>query len=168
MFTVGPSLASCSILATLAQPNHLLLKGLICVLHRISQNADTNGMNPFNLGLCVSNSLFKTESTNISSGKQEADVMSSIVEFLILNCSSLFGSDVITCIPDKRIIVHPVPHRRKRERFVRSREKHLAFSSSDGVVDRKSRRSGVLPTHPSGQSISWFGSSHFWSAVQRW
>jgi hypothetical protein len=63
-------------------------------------------MNPFNLGLCVSNSLFKTESTTITSGKQEADVMSSIVEFLIQNCSSLFGSDILTCIIDKHIIIH--------------------------------------------------------------
>jgi hypothetical protein len=79
------------------------------MLYQISQNADTNGMNPFNLGLCVSNSLFKTESTTITSGKQEADVMSSIVEFLILNSSSIFGSDVHTCIPDKHIIVHQIP-----------------------------------------------------------
>lgn len=82
------------------------MKGFICVLHRISQDAESNGMNPFNLGLCVSNSLFKTESTTITSGKQEADVMSSIVEFLIFNASSIFGADVLTCIPDKHIIVH--------------------------------------------------------------
>jgi hypothetical protein len=67
-------------------------------------------MNPFNLGLCVSNSLFKTESTTITSGKQEADVMSSIVEFLILNSSLIFGSDVLTCISDKHIIVHQIPN----------------------------------------------------------
>ena len=102
------SLSHLSILVTLSESNHLLLKGFVCVLHRIAQNASNNGMNPFNLGLCVSNSLFKTESTTITSGKQEADVMSSIVEFLILNGSSLFGSDVITCIPDKRIIVHQI------------------------------------------------------------
>ncbi|CAF1581616.1 unnamed protein product [Rotaria magnacalcarata] len=96
--------------STLSESNHLLLKGLICILYRISQNSDTNGMNAFNLGLCVSNSLFKTESTTIASGKQEADVMSSIVEFLILNCTSLFGSDVTTCIPDKHIIVHHIPN----------------------------------------------------------
>ncbi len=95
-----------SILSTLPKANHLLLKGFICILHHISENADTNGMNPFNLGLCVSNSLFKTESTTIISGKQEADVMSSIVEFLIQNCSSLFGSDILTCITDKHIIIH--------------------------------------------------------------
>jgi hypothetical protein len=99
-----------SIISTLSESNHLLLKGFICVLYRISQDADTNGMNPFNLGLCVSNSLFKTESTTITSGKQEADVMSSIVEFLIVNSSSLFGSDVLTCIPDKHIIVHQIPN----------------------------------------------------------
>jgi len=68
-------------------------------------------MNAFNLGLCVSNSLFKTESTSLTSGKQEADVMSSIVEFVILNCSSLFGSDILTCIPDKRLIVHQLTNR---------------------------------------------------------
>lgn len=65
-------------------------------------------MNPFNLGLCVSNSLFKTESTTITSGKQEADVMSSIVEFLIQNASILFGPDVLTCITDKHITVHSI------------------------------------------------------------
>jgi hypothetical protein len=74
-------------------------------------------MNPFNLGLCVSNSLFKTESTTITSGKQEADVMSSIVEFLIQNCSSLFGSDIFTCIPDKRIIVHQIPNLSMANKF---------------------------------------------------
>jgi hypothetical protein len=63
-------------------------------------------MNPFNLGLCVSNSLFKTESTTIISGKQEADVMSSIVEFLIQNCSALFGSDILNCIIDKHILIY--------------------------------------------------------------
>jgi hypothetical protein len=99
------SLFLCSILSTLSNGNHMLLKGFICILNRISVNAHVNGMNPFNLGLCVSNSLFKTESTTLSSGKQEADVMSSIVEFLIQNCSSLFGSDVLTCISDKRIVV---------------------------------------------------------------
>ena len=94
-----------SILFSLADANHVLLKGFICVLHRISQNGQANGMTPFNLGLCVSNSLFKTESTTIVSGKQEADVMSSIVEFLIENCAALFGADVMSCIVDKRILV---------------------------------------------------------------
>ncbi|CAF3965102.1 unnamed protein product [Rotaria sordida] len=104
------SFARKSIISTLSDSNYILLKGFICILHHISQNADTNGMNPFNLGLCVSNSLFKTESTTIASGKQEADVMSSIVEFLIVNCTSLFGSDILTCIPDKHIIVHHIPN----------------------------------------------------------
>lgn len=99
-----------SIISTLSYANHLLLKGFICVLTRISQEADGNGMNSFNLGLCVSNSLFKTESTSLTSGKQEADVMSSIVEFLIVNSSILFGSDVLTCIADKHIIVHQMPN----------------------------------------------------------
>ncbi|UJR14666.1 hypothetical protein I4U23_001659 [Adineta vaga] len=102
------SFARKSILSTLPEANHLLLKGFICTLHRIAEHAHTNGMNPFNLGLCVSNSLFKTETTTIRSGKQEADVMSSIVEFLIENCSTLFGSDILTCIPDKRILIHEI------------------------------------------------------------
>ena len=101
-------LVAFSILGGLSRASYLLLKGFICILHRISEHADTNGMNPFNLGLCVSNSLFKTESTTITSGKQEADVMSSIVEFLIQNCSALFGPDVLTCISDRHILVHPV------------------------------------------------------------
>ncbi|CAF0778650.1 unnamed protein product [Adineta steineri] len=104
------SFARKTVLSTLSEANHLLLKGFICILYHISEHASTNGMNPFNLGLCVSNSLFKSETTTIRSGKQEADVMSSIVEFLIQNCSLLFGSDILTCIPDKRIIVHQIPN----------------------------------------------------------
>ena len=78
-------------------------------------------MTPFNLGLCVSNSLFKTESTTIVSGKQEADVMSSIVEFLIENGAALFGADVTTCILDKRILVQKTSSLRMcRSLFVRS------------------------------------------------
>ena len=88
-------------------------------------------MNPFNLGLCVSNSLFKTESTTITSGKQEADVMSSIIEFLILNCSSLFGADVITCILDKHIIVHQIPSLSMNEEYsIRFSKKTILFFPS--------------------------------------
>ncbi|CAF0745584.1 unnamed protein product [Adineta ricciae] len=105
------SFARKSIISTLPEANHLLLKGFICTLHQIAEHAHTNGMNPFNLGLCVSNSLFKTETTTIRSGKQEADVMSSVVEFLIQNCSTLFGSDILTCIPDKRIVIHEIQNR---------------------------------------------------------
>ncbi|CAF4281373.1 unnamed protein product, partial [Adineta steineri] len=90
------SFARKTVLSTLSEANHLLLKGFICILYHISEHASANGMNPFNLGLCVSNSLFKSETTTIRSGKQEADVMSSIVEFLIQNCSLLFGSDILT------------------------------------------------------------------------
>ncbi|CAF1582376.1 unnamed protein product, partial [Didymodactylos carnosus] len=86
--------------------NYMLLKGFISVLQRIAHFSDTNGMTPFNLGLCVSNSLFKTETTTITSGKQDADVMSSIVEFLIHNCTILFGNDILTCIQDKLIIIN--------------------------------------------------------------
>lgn len=106
VFRVVSCYSLLSIIGTLSESNHLVLKGFVCTLHRIAQDAESNGMNPFNLGLCVSHSLFKTESTTITSGKQEADVMSSIVEFLIINASSLFGADVFTCIPDKHIIVH--------------------------------------------------------------
>ena len=35
-----------SIMATLPHSNHFLLKGFICVLSKISQHADSNGMNP--------------------------------------------------------------------------------------------------------------------------
>ncbi|CAF0734403.1 unnamed protein product [Didymodactylos carnosus] len=94
------------ILSSMPNANYILLKGFISVLQRIAHFSDTNGMTPFNLGLCVSNSLFKTESTTITRGKQEADVMSSIVEFLIHNCVILFGNDILTCIQDKRFIIN--------------------------------------------------------------
>lgn len=129
-----------SIISTLPEANHLLLKGFICTLHHIAEHAHTNGMNPFNLGLCVSNSLFKTETTTIRSGKQEADVMSSVVEFLIQNCSTLFGSDILTCIPDKRILIHEVPNRSKIKQMNKSFPiGYLMFRPSKRIVNGKSR-----------------------------
>ncbi|CAF0741068.1 unnamed protein product [Adineta steineri] len=43
------SFARKTVLSTLSEANHLLLKGFICILYHISEHASTNGMNPFNL-----------------------------------------------------------------------------------------------------------------------
>lgn len=112
-------------------------------MYRIAQNADLNGMNPFNLGLCVSNSLFKTESTTISSGKQEADVMSSIVEFLIENSIVLFGPDVLNCVCEKRILLQKSTNR-------------IPISSIESLdeVESSPRLPVVNRSHDSGLAVS--------------
>lgn len=149
-----------SIIYTLSYANHLLLKGFICVLTRISQEADSNGMNSFNLGLCVSNSLFKTESTSLTSGKQEADVMSSIVEFLIVNSSILFGSDVSTCIPDKHVIVHQIPNlNRPNASSIESLDE--VESSPHLLVVNRSRDSGLATSDQPINDDSSEMSEHF-------
>lgn len=124
--------------------NQILLKGLICVLYRIGQNGSFNGMNPFNLGLCISNSLFRSESTTISSGKQEADVMSSIVEFLVENSIPLFGADVLTCVLDKEIIFQTVSNATTAS----------SIESLDEVESSSTQIAMVNRSHDSGLAVS--------------
>ena len=124
-------------------------------------------MNPFNLGLCVSNSLFKTESTTITSGKQEADVMSSIVEFLIVNCSSLFGGDVFTCISDKHLVNQSIPHRMRPTASSIESLDEVESSPHLPVVNR-SRDSGLATSDQPFNDDSSEVSEHFRRQTPDW
>ncbi|XP_067150680.1 rho GTPase-activating protein 35-like [Apteryx mantelli] len=80
--------------AKLPRPNLLLLKPLLAVLHRISQNADTSRMDSSNLAICVGPSMLSpgTDSTlPLEVRKEMNDKVTMLVAFLTENCTAIFG-----------------------------------------------------------------------------
>ncbi|NWW51271.1 TAGAP protein, partial [Pedionomus torquatus] len=81
----------------LPRPNLLLLKHLLSLLHHISQNAETNRMDSSNLAICVGPNMLSPETDNtlpLEVQKEMNDKVTVLVEFLINNCSEIFGEDI--------------------------------------------------------------------------
>ncbi|XP_048363449.1 T-cell activation Rho GTPase-activating protein [Sphaerodactylus townsendi] len=80
----------------LPQPNLLLLKHLLCVLHHISQNSAVNRMDSNNLAICVGPSILTPDHNQqlpLEAQKELTYKVKALVEFLIDNCSEIFGED---------------------------------------------------------------------------
>ncbi|XP_066401800.1 T-cell activation Rho GTPase-activating protein isoform X1 [Molothrus aeneus] len=81
----------------LPRPNLVLLKLLLSLLHRISQNAETNRMDSSNLAICIGPNMLSpgTDSTlPLEVQKEMNDKVTVLVEFLINNCMEIFEGDV--------------------------------------------------------------------------
>ncbi|XP_051853988.1 T-cell activation Rho GTPase-activating protein isoform X1 [Antechinus flavipes] len=81
----------------LPRANLLLLKHLICVLYYISKNSDVSKMDSSNLAICIGpNMLTLNSDQNLSFDAQKElnNKVKTLVEFLIDNCSEIFGEDI--------------------------------------------------------------------------
>ncbi|KAM9261202.1 T-cell activation Rho GTPase-activating protein [Cariama cristata] len=81
----------------LPRPNLLLLKHLLALLHHIGQNAETNRMDSSNLAICIGPNMLSPETGNtlpLEVQKEMNDKVTVLVEFLINNCSEMFGEDI--------------------------------------------------------------------------
>ncbi|XP_033864213.3 rho GTPase-activating protein 20 isoform X1 [Acipenser ruthenus] len=81
----------------LPKANVLLLRYLFGVLHCIEQQSEENQMNAFNLAVCIAPSMLWSPST--SSPETESEVtkkISMLVQFVIENCSKIFGEDIVS------------------------------------------------------------------------
>ncbi|NXT02067.1 TAGAP protein, partial [Jacana jacana] len=81
----------------LPRPNLLLLKHLLSLLHHISQNAKTSRMDSGNLAICLGPNMLSPETDNtlpLEVQKEMNDKVMVLVEFLINNCSEIFGEDI--------------------------------------------------------------------------
>ncbi|MGH0167553.1 UNVERIFIED_CONTAM: hypothetical protein FKN15_053104 [Acipenser sinensis] len=81
----------------LPKANVLLLRYLFGVLHCIEQQSEENQMNAFNLAVCIAPSMLWPPST--SSPETESEVtkkISMLVQFVIENCSKIFGEDIVS------------------------------------------------------------------------
>ncbi|XP_068864646.1 T-cell activation Rho GTPase-activating protein [Aphelocoma coerulescens] len=81
----------------LPRPNLVLLKHLLSLLHHISQNAETNRMDPSNLAICIGPNMLSPGTDNalpLEVQKEMNDKVTVLVEFLINNCSEIFEEDI--------------------------------------------------------------------------
>ncbi|KXJ24409.1 Rho GTPase-activating protein 20 [Exaiptasia diaphana] len=82
-----------------------ILKRFMCVLYHIAENCNINSMNAYNLAVCVAPSmLWPPKGSNISPSEQSNDVPP-FVQFLVENCTEIFGEDVVTVLGDRSEIV---------------------------------------------------------------
>ncbi|XP_071596773.1 T-cell activation Rho GTPase-activating protein isoform X1 [Heliangelus exortis] len=81
----------------LPRPNLILLKHLLSLLHHIGQNSETNRMDSSNLAICVGPNMLSPETDStlpLEVQKEMNDKVTVLVEFLINNCSEIFGEDI--------------------------------------------------------------------------
>ncbi|XP_019864605.2 rho GTPase-activating protein 20 isoform X2 [Aethina tumida] len=81
------------LVTSLPRENHLLLANVICVLHNIAKRSRYNLMNAANLGVCVGPSLLWESSQNAP-----LRTLPTLVEMLINNCQTLFGTQVLSLL----------------------------------------------------------------------
>lgn len=82
----------------LPRPNLVLLKHLLSVLHRISQNAETSRMDANNLAICIGPNMLSPGTGSmlpLEVQKEMNDKVTVLVEFLIENSSEIFGEDIL-------------------------------------------------------------------------
>ncbi|KFO32836.1 T-cell activation Rho GTPase-activating protein [Fukomys damarensis] len=85
------------VVGQLPQPNILLLKHLVSVLHLISKNAEVNKMDSSNLAICIGPNMLTLENDQNLSFEAQKDLnnkVKTLVEFLIDNCFEIFGENI--------------------------------------------------------------------------
>ncbi|XP_070596250.1 T-cell activation Rho GTPase-activating protein [Erythrolamprus reginae] len=81
----------------LPQPNLHLLKYLLSLLHHISKNSTVNNMDSSNLAICLGPTMLSPnwdKNLALETQKELADKVKELVEFLINNCSDIFGEEI--------------------------------------------------------------------------
>ncbi|XP_040016489.2 T cell activation RhoGTPase activating protein b isoform X2 [Gasterosteus aculeatus] len=73
----------------LPRHNKLLLQHLVCVLHHILQNAESNKMDAYNLAVCIAPTLLQLECTPLDEQKEKMKKVTELTQFLIEHCEIL-------------------------------------------------------------------------------
>ncbi|ETE68864.1 T-cell activation Rho GTPase-activating protein, partial [Ophiophagus hannah] len=105
----------------LPQPNLHLLKHLLSLLQHISKNSKVNKMDSSNLAICFGPTMLSPswdKSLPLEIQKELADKVKALVEFLINNCSDIFGEEIYSLLsrntdnsPDMTETASPKQHR---------------------------------------------------------
>uniref|UniRef100_A0A8B9U0F0 T-cell activation Rho GTPase-activating protein n=1 Tax=Anas zonorhyncha TaxID=75864 RepID=A0A8B9U0F0_9AVES len=136
----------------LPRPNLVLLKHLLSVLHRISQNAASSRMDSNNLAICVGPNMLGpgTDSTlPLEVQKEMNDKVTVLVEFLIDNCSEIFGEDIAW--PASALTEESAEHTdSSTEHLCAAHQNDSAYDSPDPEAECSSCTCEV--GHPKGRS----------------
>ncbi|KAM4784624.1 T-cell activation Rho GTPase-activating protein-like isoform 2-T2 [Cyanocitta cristata] len=155
----------------LPRPNLVLLKHLLSLLHHISQNAETNRMDPSNLAICIGPNMLSPGTDNalpLEVQKEMNDKVTVLVEFLINNCSEIFEEDI--AFPACALAEESPEHTdSSTEQLCAAHQNDSAYDSPDPEVEgcpctskmeqAKGRNATVnrkYPTHISAPSLTNF------------
>ncbi|NWI25039.1 TAGAP protein, partial [Sula dactylatra] len=138
----------------LPRPNLVLLKHLLSLLHHISQNAETNRMDSSNLAICIGPNMLSPETDNtlpLEVQKEMNDKVTVLVEFLINNCSEIFGEDIAlsVCALAEESPEHTDS---STEHLCAAHQNDSAYDSPDPEAEGSPRTSQM--EHPKGRSTS--------------
>ncbi|XP_065536750.1 T-cell activation Rho GTPase-activating protein isoform X2 [Lathamus discolor] len=137
----------------LPRPNLAVLKHLLSLLHRISQNAETNRMDSSNLAICVGPNMLSPETDNtipLEVQKEMNDKVTVLVEFLINNCSEIFGKDITLPVCSS---VESLEHTDSSTEYLcAAHQNDSAYDSPDPEAECSPSTSQV--EHPKGRSTS--------------
>ncbi|NXF89188.1 TAGAP protein, partial [Eubucco bourcierii] len=138
----------------LPRPNLILLKHVLSLLHHISQNAESNRMDSSNLAICIGPNMLSPEMDNtlpLEVQKEMNDKVTVLVEFLINNCSEIFGDDVAfsVCALAKELPEHTD---RSTEHLCAAQQNDSAYDSPDPETEVSPRTSQL--EDPKGRSAS--------------
>ncbi|XP_061326871.1 T-cell activation Rho GTPase-activating protein [Pezoporus flaviventris] len=137
----------------LPRPNLALLKHLLSLLHHISQNTETNRMDSSNLAICMGPNMLSPETDNmipLEVQKEMNDKVTALVEFLINNCSEIFGKDITLPVCSS---VESVEHTDSSTEYLcAAHQNDSAYDSPDPEAECSPSTSQV--EHPKGRSTS--------------
>ncbi|NXN32857.1 TAGAP protein, partial [Nycticryphes semicollaris] len=138
----------------LPRPNLLLLKHLLSLLHHISQNAKTNRMDSSNLAICLGPNMLSPETNNtlpLEVQKEMNDKVTVLVEFLINNCSEIFGEDIAlpACASAEESLEHTDS---STEHLCAAHQNDSAYDNPDPEAEGSPRASQM--EQPKGRSDS--------------
>ncbi|NXG58324.1 TAGAP protein, partial [Hemiprocne comata] len=138
----------------LPRPNLALLKHLLSLLHHISQNAETNRMDSSNLAICVGPNMLSPETDStlpLEVQKEMNDKVTVLVEFLINNCSEIFGEDI--ALPGCTLAEESLEHTdSSTEHLCAAHQNDSAYDSPDPEADASPCLSQM--EQPKGRSTS--------------
>ncbi|XP_026702011.1 T-cell activation Rho GTPase-activating protein isoform X1 [Athene cunicularia] len=138
----------------LKEPNLVLLKHLLSLLHHISQNAETNRMDSSNLAICVGPNMLSPETDGTLSlevQKEMNDKVTVLVEFLIKNCSEIFGEDI--ALPVCALAEESLEHTEgSTEHLYAAHQTDSAYDSADPEAEGSLHTSQM--EQPKGRSTS--------------
>uniref|UniRef100_A0A8C8EE52 T-cell activation Rho GTPase-activating protein n=1 Tax=Otus sunia TaxID=257818 RepID=A0A8C8EE52_9STRI len=138
----------------LPRPNLVLLKHLLSLLHHISQNAETNRMDSSNLAICVGPNMLSPETDStlpLQVQKEMNDKVTVLVEFLINNCSEIFGEDI--ALPVCALAEESLEHTdSSTEHLCAAHQTDSAYDSADPEAEGSPHTSQM--EQPKGRSTS--------------
>lgn len=107
-----------------------LLKHLLCVLYHIDKNHKENMMTSYNLSVCIAPSiLWAKQGDDPVRALAMAKSPQLIVEYLINNCTELFGDDVIFLFGDL------LEHKMRQDSSTDSDSMHSVLSMPDSASE---------------------------------